>query len=306
MIPYIKGLTEPKETGIDAFAKLSAAEQEQILGKAKSAAYRDGTLSLANLVGVQSHPRWGKTRYEKSLADALRSASPPPPFTLQPFVPKPRTPLERLATFANVQDVTVKYRPTAKEKIRDLFGRDLFDQQLAAAAGALDGAKLDVGVSGSKLAIAIAHPHIESQVRYIYRNPQGQLVIKNEIFAVEKGAPKGIGIRSFAREVAGARLLGITKIETYAAGEYGNSEWNGYYTWPRFGYDAPLSSFEQEQANRVAKYRGAKTVLELMRKDGGIEVWKRNGTGRPMEFLLDGRSISMRTLLKYLQEKELL
>lgn len=75
------GITSVKDeparpTGIEAFAKLSEAEQLAILGKAKFAAYKTGQLKLQDVVGASIHPRWGKSRYERSLRDALRGEAP--------------------------------------------------------------------------------------------------------------------------------------------------------------------------------------------------------------------------------------
>lgn len=58
-------------TGQQAFARLTPAQQDAVLGKAKGAAYRDGLLELADLVGVTESPSWGTTRHELSLAAAL-------------------------------------------------------------------------------------------------------------------------------------------------------------------------------------------------------------------------------------------
>ena len=69
-IPGIPDLP-PIETGIEQFTKLSAADQEQILGKAKYAAFKAGQFGLADLVGSAVHPRWGRSVYEKSLREIL-------------------------------------------------------------------------------------------------------------------------------------------------------------------------------------------------------------------------------------------
>lgn len=57
------------EKGIERFAKLSEAEQEQILGKAKFAAYKAGRFTLSDIVGTAIHLRWGKIRFVKALAE---------------------------------------------------------------------------------------------------------------------------------------------------------------------------------------------------------------------------------------------
>lgn len=63
------------EPGADWFARQSEEMQRRILSPGKYAAYRDGRISLADLVTRERSRRWGTMRRESSLADALgRSA----------------------------------------------------------------------------------------------------------------------------------------------------------------------------------------------------------------------------------------
>jgi SPP1 gp7 family putative phage head morphogenesis protein len=57
----------PVPSGELAFAHLSAAEQEQILGPAAYREYASGQLQLSALVGYHEHAEWGPTRYTRSL-----------------------------------------------------------------------------------------------------------------------------------------------------------------------------------------------------------------------------------------------
>ncbi len=59
------------ERGPDVFAKLPAAEQQAILGPAKYAAYRQGLITLEDLVHRSHDPRWGTMRREASLREVL-------------------------------------------------------------------------------------------------------------------------------------------------------------------------------------------------------------------------------------------
>src|SRR5690606_4098607 len=59
------------EPGVEWFARQDAATQRRILGPAKYAAYQAGDLELMDLVGVKTHPRWGRTRFERSLRSIL-------------------------------------------------------------------------------------------------------------------------------------------------------------------------------------------------------------------------------------------
>ena len=71
----IEGVPEaaaPPVSGADWFAAQDEKTQMAILGPAKFAAYKAGKLSLAGLVGKSDDSRWGPSRYEKSLADAIK------------------------------------------------------------------------------------------------------------------------------------------------------------------------------------------------------------------------------------------
>lgn len=57
--------------GTERFAELDEAEQLQILGPAKFAAYRDKRITLTDLAGFRRDPRWGKVGFEKSLTAIL-------------------------------------------------------------------------------------------------------------------------------------------------------------------------------------------------------------------------------------------
>ncbi|MDI6769747.1 MAG: phage minor head protein [Anaerolineales bacterium] len=59
----------PVESGAVLFARMPAEKQIKILGPAKYMAYREGRLSLSDLVGRKVSPTWGVTHYERSLKE---------------------------------------------------------------------------------------------------------------------------------------------------------------------------------------------------------------------------------------------
>ena len=67
--------TPPRETGAEWFANQDAATQRAMLGPGKHDLYKQGKLTLADLVGVKEDARWGKSRYQRSIGDALAAAS---------------------------------------------------------------------------------------------------------------------------------------------------------------------------------------------------------------------------------------
>jgi SPP1 gp7 family putative phage head morphogenesis protein len=65
--PKLRGVASPVPiSGPQAFARQPAAVQQQILGPAKYRAYVAGEVTLADLVGEDTHPQWGPYRYERS------------------------------------------------------------------------------------------------------------------------------------------------------------------------------------------------------------------------------------------------
>jgi SPP1 gp7 family putative phage head morphogenesis protein len=71
MVPEISGWSPSITPGATEFAQLSAAEQEAILGPSKFRAYKDGAVTLDNLVKETHSPVWGTTVSERSLRDAV-------------------------------------------------------------------------------------------------------------------------------------------------------------------------------------------------------------------------------------------
>jgi SPP1 gp7 family putative phage head morphogenesis protein len=58
-------------TGVDRFAGLNPDKQRDILGPAAYAAYRDGAITLPDMVGQKYSPEWGSMRYARSLVSML-------------------------------------------------------------------------------------------------------------------------------------------------------------------------------------------------------------------------------------------
>lgn len=82
--PVVKTLAElgigsddsepPYQTGVARFATLQDAEQLQVLGPAKFAAFKDGKITLPQLAGFRRDARWGTVGFEKSLTAVLGSS----------------------------------------------------------------------------------------------------------------------------------------------------------------------------------------------------------------------------------------
>jgi len=97
---------------------------------------------------------------------------------------------------------------------------------------------------------------------------------------------------TIATQAFAARRLDIATIVLEAAGNQGSSVFNGYYTWPRYGFDAELTAAELRQIPRELGI--ATTIADLMVSEPGRAWWRARGSGRYMEGAIEsgGRSPS--------------
>ena len=134
--------------------------------------------------------------------------------------------------------------------------------------------------------------------------------IHNEELFLKESAPRGTGTKMLAREVDTAARLGFTDIETFGSrSDDKEMPANGYYTWPRLGYDAKLADANWQTGREVfartelAKhFPGATKVSDLMKTPQGRDWWKANGQGMHLTFDLSAGSLSRRTLDSYMAE----
>jgi hypothetical protein len=123
----------------------------------------------------------------------------------------------------------------------------------------------------------------------------------------------GVGRALLAQQVAHASNAGFKSISTEAAGhgpkraaEIGEtSDMNGYYTWARYGYDAPISNIlsPKVQENVAKAFPKAKRISDVMATPEGRAWWKDNGSGFMGEFDLTPGSKSMKVFEAYLKAK---
>ena len=197
--------------------------------------------------------------------------------------------------------LSVFYTAGARELAQDWFGPAVADELLARAVGALDGAEVVFSLRRGWLFADIAHPHLREQKRSIRRDRAGALFIYNHEFTKRHDAPPYLGVRALLTQIQAAQPLGIQRIELYGEGDAKSASRNGYYTWARCGFDAPLRLDEQRRL--LSELRGARTLNELFAR-GGMAWWRTFGNSRPMVFDLAPNSSMMNTLTAYLQELE--
>jgi hypothetical protein len=247
---------------------------------------------------------------EHAPAPAGESPARPPEPPVQDHVPA--------GTFGPSK-ATIKDEHLADALAASVLGPGKTARDLASCAGAPDGATVKmhqelrgvvVEFSGSTRVGEESNPYDGKRV--FGRKEDGTLYISNQGFN-----GKGTGLEMFGRQVENATAHGISHIETAAGGNfipgpdpnksYGRE--NGYYTWPRFGYDAklfwPTSMLPQPLQAGVEAAGG--NVRGLMQTEEGRDWWLRNG--HPLgdaRFDLTKGSYSQQTLNAYLREKGLL
>jgi hypothetical protein len=197
------------------------------------------------------------------------------------------------------QRIQVSHTEEAKQQVVHLFGRAVPDRLLAQAVGALDGAAVDFSAGEDALVARVQHRYVSFQQRLIKRDEEGQLFVRNLYFEKQSYAPPLTGLRALLNQIRAGQLLGIHYISLNAAGEYGENQLNGYYTWARYGFNDQLKP--DEKTLLPPNFRHLQTTNEVMQA-GQAEWWKMFGKGREMVFALAEGSSMMETLELYLAE----
>ena len=181
----------------------------------------------------------------------------------------------------------------------------LTDKELAELTGAPDGRAVVVRPSNVGVSLIARNKAVfwwgEAEYSLIAEAGKDGVILLDESIMIQKDLPAGLGLRLFATQAHAAERLGIDTIALEAAGNQGSVLFNGYYTWPRYGFDAELIDAE---IGRVPKELGTvSTVADLMSSEAGRAWWKAHGDGRYMEFDLTHGSRSLQTLHAVMNEK---
>ena len=170
-------------------------------------------------------------------------------------------------------------------------------QNLVLLAGVGANANVRIQVNDDMDAIILSGKDGYENQRRIYEQ-NGEPVIYNEYFEVEETG-QGLGSAVFASQVRAAREAGFKRIETVAAR---SEKYNGYYSWPRMGYDAVLPEYMAEEASA---YMGEPVTMvsDLFETEEGRDWWKENGREMKMTFDLRDGSLSMERFEAYMRAK---
>ena len=188
----------------------------------------------------------------------------------------------------------------AEQAARRLFGRLLRPCEYAGLAGAPDAAKVEVGASDGRLYIEMREPVAATCGYYYLYLAKTVLVLSNDGFRINVPAMRGrgLGLQMFHRQERNATALGIDRIEAVAGR---NHDENGYYTWPRYGFQGKVPASMRHLLPVGLEH--SRTLLGLMLCEKGRDWWRERGVATAVRFDLAPGSRSRRTLVRYIRER---
>jgi GNAT superfamily N-acetyltransferase len=191
-------------------------------------------------------------------------------------------------------------RRDVRRTTRRLFQRDLQPWEYAGLAGAPDDAEVEVGTLDGGVYLDVFQPATNRYraVQLVKPADAGPFLVIEALRIHNAMRRQGLGLRIFTRQLTTANALGVGRIETTAGRSLHE---NGYYTWPRFGFDGPLPPEIKRRLPRGLDH--ADTVLDLMEYEKGRLWWKAHGVVVHLAFDLVGRSRSWSVFARYLGRK---
>jgi hypothetical protein len=178
------------------------------------------------------------------------------------------------------------------------------NREIAALVGVLDDTMITIIAGpGGAIRIEADNPYYELERTLNPRSNDNPPYLYNDFFKAKSDAPKGIGARIVSRQASESAALGITNIQLHAAGVPGGSL-NGYYTWPRLGFNnVDPADFTWLRKRMPEPLSSATDVLDLFTKPGGPEWWRENGNNAHVAFDTTPGSRSWQALNDYLTVK---
>jgi GNAT superfamily N-acetyltransferase len=204
--------------------------------------------------------------------------------------------------------VNVLRHPDADNWLTRAFGRKLTDQQIARLAMVPNGGTVKVLPGRGNVKLVGEHAGTKLSTGIFV----GQHDIHNDTVFMDVGKGSkiqghGVGSLLTEQQIKTARELGIRQITLEASGS-SEGQHNGYYTWPRLGFDSGpfgIGSFlNRDYIKRpIPGAPGQGTVQDLMALPGGREVWKQFGGTMQMSFDTDPNSRNSKILDAYMAER---
>jgi len=186
----------------------------------------------------------------------------------------------------------------AERVTQRLFGKKLTRCEYATLAGAPRDALLEVGTWRGQLYLELRGTPMRlfQAVLRVRRGENGPVLVEDGFcFSHPSMQGKHLGRRVFHRQLCYAQALGIVGVETFAERRPDD---NGYYHWPRFGFDGPLSAALRRKLPEELAV--ARRVLDLMRSRAGRQWWRRHGVAMRVRFDMAEESRSWQVLRRHL------
>jgi len=201
----------------------------------------------------------------------------------------------------------------------ELNGRQVSDHRLQELAMAPSDGSLEVWqdeetdhiclqAKGSRfMASGTSHDGV---LAHIKRYEGDRYVLVYDEVHLAPSAPSGFGAVTFYRAAQAAQAIGLHHIQLFAAGGksyktdhcgWWGQPYIGYYSWPCFGFDAPLTEQTRDLLAGTSFDQSGTSLLDVMQWDRSW--WKNNGAGCHMTFDLADRSRSWHTLKAYMRGK---
>lgn len=185
---------------------------------------------------------------------------------------------------------TYFYDKEAQKQVESYFGKKLTKEELLAMIGANEyGVPINFvnimstanGLSVTLRGLTQPDGSFLAVSRTFGIDNQGRKFVHNNVqFLPTSAQGQGVGRRAFKKYIQNAHAHGIQYMETLAGRD---AFMNGYYTWPLFGYNGPLSTGERQRAQQSG-FRGVKNVRDLYNQPGGASWWKQNGNNIDLTF----------------------
>ncbi len=194
-------------------------------------------------------------------------------------------------------------------RARKMLGIEISDSDFADLTGAPGNATVTVSCDykSKVVQLEVASHHFTNKYYTLSRNGSGQLYIEAH-FSKNRGTdnpvelPPGYGAFSAAIQINAARQIGCVYIKHLAAGSWKTrKEFNGYYTWPIFGWDSKLE--ERHLSILPLPLKSSKTILDVLKTKYGADWWSRYGDMYLTYFDLREGSRSGNVFKQYMESK---
>lgn len=205
-----------------------------------------------------------------------------------------------------------KLEPTKHAAIEKALGEN-WQPKLAKLFCGEGGATIDLDVIEHGRGVTVVTgttkgaKHIAWRKLYFPEDGTTKPWMENIGFKVYDVGGRGLGRELFKQQVEQAKAMGVSRIKVSASGKPNDTEGkeNGYYTWARFGFDAPLKNIHDSSVKAKAEkqFPGAKRISDIMSAPAGAKWWREHGSHWSGEFDLTDDSHSLKVWNAYLKEK---